>query len=88
MDVRRANVELHVDHLVLNGFRPQDRHAIAAGFESELRQLLALRSLPARLTAGGALPLLQLGSFEVEPGSPPSAIGAGLAQTLFEGLGK
>jgi hypothetical protein len=80
------NIDLHIEELVLEGFRPADRHRIGAAVERELARLLAERGLPAGLAQGTDLPRLDGGSFEAKPGARPEAVGRQVAGAVYGGL--
>jgi len=74
---RPAAIELHVEELVLEGFAPAERHAVADAFERELSRLLAERGLPAaQVAAGGATFDVDAGSVRLTTGTRPGAAGA------------
>ena len=77
-------VVVHIDRLVLKGFRHEDRHAIAAGLEQELGRVFADREAVSLLMARGDVPRLQVGGVPVEQGSRPQRVGENVAQ----GIGK
>ena len=77
-------VVIHIDRLVLNGFRFEDRHAIAAGLQQELSRVLAEPQAAQGLTTLGDRSRLQVGSLHIEHGAKPQRIGAQVAQ----GIGK
>jgi hypothetical protein len=82
----QARVELRVDELVLDGFRPADRHRVAEGFQAELVRLLAERGVPPGLVRGGDRPALDAGAFRLPPGARPEAAGVQAARALYAGL--
>ena len=77
-------VVVHIDSLVLKGFRHEDRHAIAMGLQQELSRLLADPQAAQGLTGLGDISRLQVGSLHIEHGAKPQRIGAQVAQ----GIGK
>lgn len=79
-------IEVHIETLVLHGFPPEQRHAIAAAVEAALAALVAERGVPPAWTGGGETPLLDGGQFEVAPAARPEAIGAQVAQAVYGGL--
>ena len=81
-----VKIDLHIEELVLEGFRPSDRHRIGAAVESELARLLAERGLPPALAQGADLPRLDGGSFEARPGARPEALGRQVANAAYRGL--
>lgn len=84
---RGPSVELVMEELVLHGFPPADRRRIAAAVERELARRIAAGGLPPELAAGGALARLDGGSFAVERGMKPDAIGARVAQAILASAG-
>jgi hypothetical protein len=81
--VKPARIELHVEELVLHGFAPGDKHRIADALQTELRQLLAQRGLPAGLasSAGGRAPDVKL-----SPREGPRAAGQRIAAAVHAAL--
>lgn len=77
-------VVIHIDRLVLNGFRFEDRHAIAAGLQQELSRLLADPQAVQGLTGLGDISRLRVGHLPIAQGSKPQRVGAQVAQ----GIGK
>lgn len=85
-----AGFDVRVDELVLHGFRPGDRHEIAAVVEEELARLLAGRPAAPRWLGPGsgdrAVPVLDAGTFELPPDARPRVVGTRLAQALHRAL--
>jgi len=81
-------IDLHIEELVLEGFRPADRHRIGAAVERELARLLAERGLPPGLAQGVDLPRLDGGSFEAKPGARPETVGRQVAGAVYGGMKK
>ena len=79
------NVDLHIEELVLHGFSPGDRHAIAEGLQGELTRLLTDQGLPRGLAAGASRETLDAAPFAVTTGSRPEVIGAQVAHSVYEG---
>ena len=77
-------VVVHIDRLVLKGFRHEDRHAIAAGLQQELGRVFADREAVSLLRAMGDVRRLQVGGVPIEQGSRPQRVGESVAQ----GIGK
>jgi hypothetical protein len=78
------NIDLHIEELVLHGFAPEDRYRIGAAVERELARLLAERGVPPGLAAGAEIAGLDGGAFQVAPGARPEAIGAQVAQAVYD----
>ena len=77
-------VVVHIDRLVLKGFRHEDRHAIATGLEQELGRVFADREAVSLLRARGDVSRLQVGGVSVGQGWTPRRVGESVAQ----GIGK
>ena len=85
--MRPANVELHIEELVLHGFAPGDRHRIADAVGRELARLFAERGVPANFLNNFESPRLDAGSFNFAPASTPETVGAEVARALYGGFG-
>ncbi len=83
-----ANLELHIDELVLHGFAPADRYRIAEAVRAELTRLLTEQGIPPSWLQGGEVARLDGGRFDVAPGLKADGIGAQIAQTLYGGLSR
>ncbi len=81
-------VELHIEELVLDGFSPAERFRIGRAVEQELGRLFAERGLPPSLTREGEIPRLDGGTLEAKPGSGAEAMGARVAQAVYEGFNR
>jgi hypothetical protein len=79
-----SKVFLHIDRLVLKGFRNEDRHAIAEGLHQELTRLLADPQAVQQLTTNGDVSHLRAASIQIDRGSTPQRVGLQVAQ----GVGK
>ena len=79
-----TRVIVHIDRLVLSGFRHEDRHAIAAGLQQQLGHVFADRETLALVRDGGDAARLQVGGVHIEHGLKPQRIGESVAQ----GIGK
>ncbi len=77
-------VVVHIDRLVLKGFRHEDRHAIAAGLQQELGRVFADRDTVSLLSAVGDVSRLQVDGVHIEQGSKPQRVGENVAR----GIGK
>jgi hypothetical protein len=82
---RRA-VEVRIEELVLHGFAPGDRQAIAEAVQQELAQLIEAGQI--RLMQGNpvALKRIDAGAFQVKAGSKPANSGSEIARSVFRGL--
>lgn len=77
-------VVVHIDRLVLKGFRHEDRYAIAAGLGQELGRVFADRESVSLLRVRGDVSQLQVGGVPIEHGSKPQRVGENVAR----GIGK
>ena len=84
--MKPMNLELYIEELVLHGFAPSDRYLISATVERELGRLLAEQGVPPSLVKGGEVAYLDGRAFDVAPDSKGEAIGAQVAQAVYEGL--
>jgi len=81
-----ANIELHIEELVLDGFAARDRYLIAEAIERELTRLFTEQSLTLASAEPIAMAQLDGGSINVRPGTGAETIGAQLAQAIHGGL--
>ncbi len=75
---------MHIDRLVLKGFRHEDRHAIAQGVQEQLTHLLAEAGMAQRFRNTGSVPRLHVGPVTIPAESKPKQIGKATA----DGIGK
>jgi len=80
--MRRAII--HVDRLVLKGFRYEDSQAIADGLRQELGRVFAGRDAVSHLSVMGHVSRMQVGGVHIEHGSEPVRIG----EKVAHGIGK
>lgn len=78
-------IELHIEELVLHGFEPGQRRAIASAVEQALSALLAERGAPPEWREGAQVDRLDAGQFQVSPGAEPAGIGRQVAEALYAG---
>lgn len=81
--MRPANIELHIEELVLRGFAPGDRYRIGEALEAELQRLFAEQGAPPSLMQGGEVGHLDGGAFEAPRAAGAEAIGVRIAQNLY-----
>ena len=80
-------IELHIEELVLHGFAPGDRMAIAAAIEGEVGRLLVENGLPAGIREGGSIQYLDAPSLVAGPTTTPHALGERIGRSLYQALG-
>jgi hypothetical protein len=92
--MRRPNINLHIEELVLHGFAPNDRYAIADAVQQELSRLLGPTSgqtqadLASTLSEHSRNIGIDAGAFQVEQNSRAGSIGNQIAQAVHGGLTK
>lgn len=79
-------IVVHIDHLVLRGFRHEDRHAIADGLRQELARWLAEPASAARLANLSGVSRLKLGKVHIERGTRARQVGMEAARGIARGL--
>jgi hypothetical protein len=68
-------VVLHIDRLVLRGFEPGQRHAVAQGLQAELARQLAEPGAAQQWVSRGDVAHVAAGVVRIVPGAQPSAVG-------------
>jgi hypothetical protein len=86
--MRPANIELHIEELVLHGFAPGDRYGIGEAVGPELQRLFAEQGASLQLAQGSEVAHLDGGAFEVPHGAKAEAVGAQIAQGIYEGFNR
>ena len=81
--MKPANVELHIEELVLHGFAPGDRYRIGEAMERELVRLFSEQSVPPSLAYAWEVATLDAGPFGAAPGAKPGNVGAQVAQAVY-----
>lgn len=83
-------ISLHIEELVLHGFNPTDRYAIAAAVEQALTQRLADQIAKPRLeehfSQSAHRQSIDAGTFPVRGNASASSIGAQIAHALHGGI--
>jgi hypothetical protein len=79
-----SRVVVHIDRLVLSGFRHADRDAVAAGVQQELQRAFANREVLARVRATGNIATVRVRGVEIAPRSSPRQVG----ETVARGIGR
>jgi len=78
MGVKRVIV--HIDRLVLRGFRHEDRHAIATGLQQGLVEVLTGLQAGTQSAVWGNVPLSRAERVHVGPGASPQQVGVEVAR--------
>ncbi|WP_456429134.1 hypothetical protein [Rhodocaloribacter sp.] len=79
---------MHIEELVLDGFGPMDRAALAAAVRHELTRLFAERGLPPSLGAAAAVPRLDAGAFTAAPNAGARTLGTNVARAIYGGMNR
>ena len=79
----KANIELHINELILRDLPYAHRHSIAAAIEQELTRLIDERGWPTPAVAGGLIPHLQIEDLHMPSQAKPGTIGAQIAQQVY-----
>lgn len=82
----RRRIIVNVENLVLKGFRPEDRHAIAQGLQDQLTQLLSEPQMAQRLANHGFIPHLRVPPVTTGSNAKPQQIGNAVAEGIGKGL--
>lgn len=77
-------VIVHIDRLVLTGFRRGDRHAIAAGLQQELGQVFSDRDAVSHLRTVGNVSRLKESGVNIKQDAKPQRVG----ESVVQGIGK
>ena len=78
-------VVVHIENLVLKGFRYEERHAIAAALQEELTRMLATPDATQRITEFGNVPRMRIGNVNIGSNAPQQ-VGAETARAVGKGL--
>lgn len=75
-------VTLHVDRLVLHGFRPEDRHGVAIGLQRELTRMLSDPRTARQLLKQGDVSRLRVGNITIRHGTASRQVGTQVARGI------
>jgi hypothetical protein len=81
---RSAEIEVHIESLVLHGFSPLERYRVAEAVRLELARLLREGGVP--LERAGEVARLDAGAFTVAAGAGAEQVGAQVARAVYRGL--
>jgi hypothetical protein len=82
-----AQIELHIEELVLHGFPLRDRHEISDYICHELRQLIIDRGLPRSFGRDLALRNLRGNEINLASTMVPANVGAEIARSVYASFG-
>lgn len=83
----KNDIEIHIERLMLHGFRPSERDRIGGAVRSELLRLLGEEGLTDKFDAPVHIERLDAGSFISAPQSGPEKAGSEIARRVHESLG-
>jgi hypothetical protein len=79
-------VVVHIDRLLLKGFRHEDRYTIAAALQDELTRVLVAPEAAQQVASLGSVPRLKLGSVNIGADTKPHQVGAVTGRAVGKGL--
>jgi len=88
MDMNRANLEVHIEELILDGFDSMDQAQLGLAVEKALSLQLEMNGLPTTFARGVQISGLDGGSFSAVPGTAPEQLGNQIAQAVYGGLSR
>lgn len=86
--MNQADINLHIETLVLEGLPVSHREQVKAGVVTELTRLLSEQGLPPSFSQ--AQPMVQVdgGRFTVTPHAAPETLSAQIAAQIHQGLSR
>ena len=84
MEVKR--LVLHVERLVLNGFRPQERDAMVEGLRGELARQMAAPDVTRGIALSNDTAHIRVGALAIPHTLRPEQVGTWIAQAIARGL--
>lgn len=81
-------VVVHIDRLVLKGFRNADPHAIGEGMRGELARLLADPAMGERLASLGNVSTLHAGKVKLAQDAKPQGLGISAGRVIAKGISR
>jgi hypothetical protein len=84
----KPRIELHIDELVLHGFSPDQRYAIAEAMQMELTRLFTEQQIPGSLREGNKVSSINEGSFNIRKESKSESTGKKIANAVYNSFGK
>lgn len=84
--MRPANIELHIEDLVLHGLAAGDRYRLGEAVERELARLIAEQGVSPAFTQNVEGSRIDAGAFTVAANSSIVAVGAQVAQAILRGI--
>lgn len=81
-------VVVHIQSLVLKGFRFEDRHAVAQGLQEQLTHLLSAPDMAQRLGEISSIPRLHVEPVSLATEVKPQQVGRAVADGIGKGLNR
>lgn len=81
--MKRPDIEMRIDELVLHGFSPGDRYRISEAAERELMRLFAEQGKAPQLSQRGEVAHVDGGAFEMSRSANPETTGTQIAQSVY-----
>ena len=82
----RRTLSLHIEELVLHGFRSIDGDRIGEATQRELARLFVQQGVPRSLASRTTVDLLDGGALKIASASAPEPIGTQLARAIYGAL--
>jgi hypothetical protein len=79
-------VFVHIDRMVLNGFREADARAVGEGMRGELTRLLAAPAAAERLASLGHVSSLNAGKVRLAQDAKPQRLGISAGRAIAKGI--
>lgn len=79
-------IEVHIDHLVLDGTPPHQAREVAHAVARALSRALAERGLGEAILAGPAIERVDAGRLALAPSAPPAATGHRIGHAVAAAL--
>jgi len=84
--MKQANIELHIDRLILEGLPDVNRDQLGEVFRQELERLFLEKGIPQGLRHGGSLAQLNGKALKVGHEAKGDSVGIQLAQSVYGGF--
>ena len=82
-----SRIEVKIDHVVLRGFDPADRHSLVNGLKSELSRILADPATGIKSACSQRTPVLRVVRMPMDPGlTGARKLGGGIAEAIGKGI--
>ena len=82
-----SRIEVTIDHVVLRGLDPADRHSLVNGLKSELSRILADPATGIKSARSQRTPVLRVDRMSMDPGlAGARKLGGGIAEAIGKGI--